>query len=307
MSNKTKKDILVKGREIVSINGEINDLKDGKISVLDHCFLYGDGVFEGIRFNNGKVLFHREHMQRLYASAEVIRLPMISEQEYESLLFKAIIASGLNSGYVRVIVTRGVGALDINPQKCTNSKLVIIVANLKLYPEEFYEKGLKVIVAKTTKIPYTSFDCRVKSCNYLNNVMATWEYLDSGASEAIQTDEKGIVSEATVDNIFGIRDNTLFTPGTETNCLEGITRAKIMKIASQQEMRVEQGRYTPHDFMFADEVFLTGTGAGVIPVTQIEHKIIGNGLIGERTRKLREVYEANQNEYGTSIYEGLHN
>ncbi|HSK74322.1 MAG TPA: aminotransferase class IV [Pyrinomonadaceae bacterium] len=302
MTNKTKKEILVKGREIVSINGEIYDLKDGKISVLDHCFLYGDGIFEGIRFNNGKVLFHREHMQRLYTSAEVIRLPMISEQEYESLLFNAIKASNLSSGYLRVIVTRGIGALDINPQKCTNSKLVIIVANLKLYPEEFYEKGLKIIVAKTTKIPYTSFDCRVKSCNYLNNIMATWEFIDRGASEAIQTDEKGIVSEATVDNIFGIKGNTLFTPSTETNCLEGITRTKIMEIANQQKMNVEQGCYTPHDFMFADEVFLTGTGAGVIPVTQIEHKIIGNGLIGDKTRRLREIYESNQDEYSTSIY-----
>lgn len=290
------------GREIVSINGEITDLKDGKISVLDHCFLYGDGVFEGVRFINRKVLFHREHMRRFYNSAEMLRLPMPDPAEYESRLFAAIAASNLVSGYVRVVLTRGVGALDINPLKCKDSKLVIIVASLKLYPDEFYEKGLKVIVARTTKIPYKSFDCRVKSCNYLNNVMATWEFLDRDASEAIQTDEHGIVSEATVDNIFGITGELLFTPGTETNCLEGITRAKIMQIALEQGFRVEEGRYTPHDFMFADEVFLTGTGAGVIPVTQIEHKVIGSGLMGSKTRRLREAYEAGLDSFCTPIH-----
>lgn len=289
------------GREIVSINGEITDLKDGKISVLDHCFLYGDGVFEGVRFINRKVLFHREHMKRFYNSAEMLRLPTPAPAEYESRLFAAIAASNLVSGYVRVVLTRGVGALDINPLKCKDSKLVIIVASLKLYPDEFYEKGLKVIVARTTKIPYKSFDCRVKSCNYLNNVMATWEFLDRDASEAIQTDEQGIVSEATVDNIFGIKGELLFTPGTETNCLEGITRARIMQLASEEGFRVEEGRYTPHDFMFADEVFLTGTGAGVIPVTQIEHKVIGNGLMGSKTRRLREAYEASLDSFCTPI------
>lgn len=288
-------------REIVSIDGEIFDLREGKISVLDHCFLYGDGVFEGIRFLNRKVLFHQEHLTRLYSSADVLRLPMPARQEYERLLFAAIKASNMISGYIRAIVTRGIGALDINPLKCSNSKIVIIVANLKLYPSEFYEKGLKVIVARTSKIPYRSFDCRVKSCNYLNNVMATWEFIDRGASEAIQTDEQGIVSEATVDNIFGIKNEVLFTPGTETNCLEGITRGKIMEIAAQQGLKVEQGRYTPHDFMFADEVFLTGTGAGVIPITQIEHKIIGDGLMGSKTRLLRTAYESGLDSFSTPI------
>lgn len=288
-------------REVVSINGEICDLRDGKISVLDHCFLYGDGAFEGIRFLGAGILFHREHTARLYASADVLRLPMPPPREYEELLFAAVRASAMTEGYVRVVVTRGVGALDINPAKCSESKLVIIVAKFKLYPEEFYEKGLKVIVARTAKIPYRSLDCRVKSCNYLNNIMATWEFIDRGASEAIQTDERGVVSEATVDNIFGIRGGVLFTPGTDSNCLEGITRARIMRIAAERGFKVEEGQYTPREFMLADEVFLTGTGAGIIPVTQIEHKIIGSGTIGVETRRLRETYESTLHECCTPV------
>lgn len=292
----------MEGREVVSINGEVTALADGKISVLDHCFLYGDGIFEGIKFINNRVLFHQEHMDRLYESGEMLRLPMPARIEYESQLFGAIKASKLTSGYIRAIVTRGIGALDINPLKCSNSKVIIIVAQLNLYPEEFYEKGLKVIIARTRKMPFTSFNGRVKSCNYLNNVMATWEFLDRGASEAIQTDENGIVSEATVDNIFGIRNETLFTPSMDTNCLAGITRAKIIDIAREQGLEVHEGRYTAHDFMFADEVFLTGTGAGVIPVTQIEHKEIGDGLMGPRTRMLRRNYEGSLESFGTPVY-----
>lgn len=284
-------------REIASINGEIFDLKEAKISVLDHCFLYGDGIFEGIRIINKKILLHKEHMGRLYKSAAMVRIPMIAEEEYEKQLFAAVKASNLDSGYIRVVVTRGIGDLGINPKKCLNSKLVIIVANLKLYPEELYEKGLKLIIARTKKIPHTSFDCSIKSCNYINNVMATWELIDREADEAIMTSENGIVSEATVDNIFGIKGTTLFTPGMETNCLGGITREKIMEIARGQGMEVAEGRFTPKDFMLADEVFLTGTGAGIIPVAKIEHFVIGNGRMGPKSRKLREEYESRIEEF----------
>lgn len=289
------------GREIVSINGEVVPFHEARISVLDHCFLYGDGVFEGIRFQDRKVHFHAEHMGRLYASARSLRLPMLAPEEYERHLFQAIEASGMASGYVRAIVTRGVGALDINPAKCRDSKLVIIVARLQLYPAQLYETGLRIIVARTQKIPYQSFDCRIKSCNYLNNVMATWEYLDRGASEALQTDAQGFVSEATVDNVFGVRGDVLFTPGLDMNCLEGITRAKVMDLAAGMGMRVEEGRYTPSDFMAADEMFLTGTGAGVMPVTRIEHQVIGDGAMGPRTREILRRFEVLVDETATPI------
>lgn len=291
----------MEGREIASINGKIFDLKDAKISVLDHCFLYGDGIFEGIRLINKKILLHNEHMQRLYNSASIVRIPMVSKEEYQKQLFAAVKASNISSGYIRLVVTRGIGDLGINPAKCSDPKLVIIVTNLKLYPEELYETGLKLIVARTRKIPYTSFDCRIKACNYINNVMATWELIDRGADEAIMTDECGIVSEATVDNIFGIKGNTLFTPSLDTNCLEGITRNKILEIAIGQKMNVVEGRFTPRDFILADEVFLTGTGAGIIPATKIENHTIGTGNMGKKTRKLREEYESRIEEFCTQV------
>ena len=288
-------------REIASIDGQIFDLKDAKISVLDHCFLYGDGIFEGIRLINKKLLLHKEHMQRLYNSASKIRIPMVPKEQYEKQLFEAVRASNLKSGYIRVVATRGIGDLGINPAKCSNSRLVIIVATLKLYPEELYEKGLKLIIARTRKIPYNSFDCSVKSCNYLNNIMATWEIVDRKSDEAIMTDENGIVSEATVDNLFGIKGNMLFTSSLDTNCLEGITRNKIIEIAKSQNLEVVEGRFTSGDFMLADEVFLTGTGAGIIPVTKIEEQVIGKGIIGEKTKNLRQEYESRIEEFCTEV------
>lgn len=288
-------------REIASIDGEIFDLKDAKISVLDHCFLYGDGIFEGIRLINGKLLLHKEHMQRLYNSASIVRIPMIPKEQYGKQLFEAVKASGLKSGYIRVVVTRGIGDLGINPARCSNPRLVIIAATLKLYPEELYEKGLKLIIARTRKIPYASFDCRVKSCNYLNNIMATWEIADRKSDEAIMTDENGIASEATVDNIFGIKGSRLFTPSLDTNCLEGVTRNKIIEIAKGQNMQVVEGRFTSRDFMLADEVFLTGTAAGIIPVTKIEEHVIGKGFIGEKTKSLRQEYELRIEEFCTEV------
>jgi branched-chain amino acid aminotransferase len=288
-------------REVASINGKIVDLRDATIPVLDHCVLYGDGVFEGIRFINRKIIFHQEHLIRLKASANALRLPVGLLDNYEEQLFGAVEASGLSSGYVRILLTRGIGELDINPTKCSQAKLIVIVARLNLYPDAFYENGLKVIVARTIKTPFRSFDCRIKACNYLNNIMATWEFIDRGASEAIMTDEHGIVSEATVDNIFGVRNKTLFTPSIETNCLEGITRATVMKIAEGHGLAVQEGNYTPRDFMLAEEVFLTGTGAGVVPVSQIEQMTIGKGGIGAITRRIRQEYEARLESFGTTI------
>lgn len=288
-------------KEVVSINGDIFDLKDGKISILDHCLLFGDGIFEGIRFIDRKVLLHQEHLDRLYKSAAGIRLPMVPPQEYEHQLFCAIRASNLQSGYIRVLATRGIGELDLNPSKCTDAKLIIIVATLKLFPDELYERGIKLIVARTNKIPSRSFDCGIKSCNYLSNIMALWESIDQGASEAIMTDENGIVSETTMANIFGVEGGLLFTPSLETNCLAGITRAKVIDIASRQGVSIKQGRYTGDDFRHADEVFLTGTGVGILPVTQIENQKIGDGTMGKITRLLRSAYEQQLESFCTPV------
>ena len=209
-------------RGIVSIDGEIFDIEDGKISVLDHCFLYGDGVFEGLRLINKKILFHKEHMTRLYDSAKFVRIPMMPKKEYEKLLFGAVKSSNLDYGYIRVVATRGIGDLGVNPARCLGPKLVIIVTSLELYPEELYENGLRLVVAKTKKIPYESLNCGVKSCNYLNNIMARWESVDRGADEAVMIDGNGFVSEATLDNIFGVKGSTLFTPGRDSALLTSI-------------------------------------------------------------------------------------
>ena len=288
-------------REIVSIDGEIFDLKDGKISVLDHCFLYGDGVFEGIRMIGRGILFHKEHMERLYESAKFVRIPMMPKKEYEKYLFNAVKSSNLDSCYVRIVVTRGIGDMGVNPAKCSGSKLVIIVTSLKLYPEKLYEHGLKLIVAKTRKTPFASLNCGIKSCNYLNNVMAKWEAVDVGADEAVMAGEGGIVSEATLDNIFGVKGNTLFTPGLETNCLPGITREKIMEVAAKLGMKVVEGAFTSNDFISADEVFLTGTGASIVPVTIIENKTIGSGKMGPNTKRLRDEYNLRIKEFCTAV------
>jgi len=286
-------------REIASINGEIFDLHQAKIPVLDHCFLYGDGVFEGVRLINGGLLFHKEHLNRLYNSAEITRLQMPEKDKFEKEIFAAVKASGMQNGYLRIVISRGTGSLGINPKKCPTPTSVIIVSSLSIFPEEVYQKGLKLIVAKTRKIPLSTFDCRAKSCNYLSNIMAVWECIDQQADEAIMLTQQDFVSEGSVENIFALIGKRLITPSTATNCLEGITRARIIEIARAQNLQVEEGLFTVHDFQLADEVFLTGTGAGVVPVSQIERTKIGTGQIGEKTKRIREKYESTLGEFFT--------
>ena len=289
-------------KEIVSIDGNVFSKEDAKISVFDHCLLYGDGVFEGIRIIGNKVILLDSHIDRLYASAKNIRLKMPFEKEkMKGQILKACKESGIENGYIRLVMTRGIGDLGINPAKCANGKTIIIVAKLALYPEERYENGLKVVFTPTRKISVQNWNGRVKSCNYLNNIMATWEFLDGNADEGIMLDLNGYVSEATVDNVFAIRGNKLFTPSLATNCLEGITRNAVMEIAKEKGMEVEEGFYVYHDFITADEIFLTGTGAGIIPVTKTNTAEISGGKIGEKTRALRSAYEARIKETGTQI------
>jgi len=285
--------------ELVSINGEIVEAENAKISVFDHCFLYGDGVFEGVKLINGGILFHAEHRERLYRSAAIVRIEMPSRFQFDAELFKVVKASGLKDGYLRVVISRGTGTLGINPNKCPSPTRVIMASTIKVFPAELYEKGLKMIVAKTQKLALKSFDCRAKSCNYLTNIMAAWEFLDAQAEEAIMLDQNGFVSEGTVDNIFAFHGKRLITPSLNTNCLEGITRKKIMELADGQGYTVEEGLFTAHDFKFADEVFLTGTGAGVIPVSNIETMQIGEGRIGPKTKALRAEYERRIPEFLT--------
>ena len=288
------------GKDVALIDGQkIVGADEASVSVFDHCLLYGDGIFEGIRLIQNGVLLHEEHTDRLYRSAEVIRLKMPDRKTYCQMLKRTIEASGYADGYIRVIVTRGKGSLGVSPLKCTTPSVIIIVSQISLYPEAMYQTGLHIITARTQKISVKSLDCRVKACQYLNNVMASWEYIDRGAQDAIMLDERGFVSECTVANIFGISGNTLFTPSLDTNCLEGCTRKKTLELAQEKGFEIKEGLFVVRDFAFADEVFLTGTGAGLIPVTKIDHTTIGAGGMGAKTKMLRGTYESRIQEFCT--------
>lgn len=277
---------------VVCINGEISSLETATVPILERGLLYGDGVFEGIRFIKKKILFHQEHLERFYRSAEVVKIALPARELYEKWIRATVAASAMENGYLRVVGTRGAGEMGITPKPHYKPNLYIIATTIQLYSEELYQSGIRVIVAKTKKIPHASFDCSVKSLNYLPNIMALREALDAGAAEALMTDERGIVSEATVENVFGIRGKELFTPSFDTNCLHGVTRGAIIAIARELGFSVTEGHFTPDDFKKADEVFLTGTGAGMVPVSQIDDTTIGSGSIGPKTRELRTTYES---------------
>lgn len=289
------------GKDVVCIDGKVVGAEEASVSVFDHCLLYGDGVFEGIRLINKSILLHEEHTERLYRSAEVLRLAMPDKKSYNKMLKETVEASGYHDAYIRVVITRGKGSLGVSPLKCAAPSIIIIVAQISLYPEQMYQTGLSVITARTQKISVKSLDCRVKACQYLNNIMASWEYIDRGAQDAIMLDERGFVSECTVANIFGISGNTIFTPSLDTNCLEGCTRNKALDLAREKGFEVKEGLFVVRDFMFADEVFLTGTGAGLIAVTKIDQAKIGNGAMGPKTKMLRDTYESRIQEFCTPL------
>ena len=291
------------GQPVASINGRIIPLEQAKISVLDHGLLYGDGVFEGIRLTSHGVLFHREHTERLYASSRALEFTgLASSDVYEQWLFEAIRSSGFDIAYLRVLITRGCGELDIDPRKCLHPTLIIIVDRLKLYPKELFEDGLHVIIAQTRKIPKACIDGQIKSCNYLNNIMATLEYLKAaGAREALMVGTDGFLSEGTVDNVFGVEQGALFTPDLSTNCLAGITRRAVIQIAREIGLHVEELRCQETKFERADEVFLTGTGAGVVPVTKVGDRVIGDGKAGPVTKRLRLEFEKRMPQFCTPV------
>lgn len=278
--------------DVVSIDGRIHKPEEATVNVFDHGLLYGDGVFEGIRIIDGGILLLDEHVERLYASAQAIRLAVNrTPKEMKHDILNAVRQSGIADGYIRLVLTRGIGDLGLNPRRCPHSRTIIIVASIALYPEELYEQGLDVAVCNTRKTTATQLTGRAKSCNYLNNIQAVWDYLDQGCHEGLMLTPDGYVSEATADNVFGIRGDVLFTPSLDTNCLPGITRAQILRIAAETSFRVEEGHYRAEDFIQADEVFLTGTGAGIIAVAKLDAKTVGSGTMGPKTRQLRAEYE----------------
>jgi branched-chain amino acid aminotransferase len=273
----------------IYINGKLYDKADAKISVYDHGLLYGDGVFEGIRVYNGKVFRLREHVERLYESARHIQLEIpISREKMAEAINSTVLANGRQEGYIRALVTRGAGSLGLDPGKTSDPQVIIIVEDIALYPRELYDRGLDIITAGTIRNHPDALNPRIKSLNYLNNIIAKMEAIQAGCLEALMLNHKGEVSECTGDNIFIIKRGTLKTPPLDAGILEGVTRNAVLELARAVQMPVQEVALTRHDIYTADECFLTGTAAEVIPVVKCDGRLIGNGHPGPLTKQLRE-------------------
>jgi len=273
------------------MNDRLVDESQAAVSVFDHGLLYGDGVFEGIRVYNGKVFEHDAHIARLYQSARAIRLQIpVNESVMKDYVEKTVAANNLSDGYVRLVVTRGVGSLGLNPFTCKQAQIIIIASTIQLYPEEFYENGLKVISANTVRNHPLSVPPQVKSLNYLNNIMAKMEAIDRNMLEAIMYNHQGYVAEATGDNVFIVKNGVLITPPVSAGSLDGITRQVVIKLAKQAGLEVKEMTLSRFDLYAADEIFLTGTAAEIIGIVEIDGRQIGTGKTGTITRQLRKKF-----------------
>lgn len=271
----------------IYISGKLYNKEDAKISVFDHGLLYGDGVFEGMRSYGGKVFRHDDHLDRLYASARAICLEIpLPVNEMKSAVEETLAVNKIKDGYIRLIVTRGCGTLGLDPYQCRAPEVIIIADKVALYPEDFYEKGLEIVTAGTIRNHPAALNPRVKSLNYLNNIMAKIEGLQAGCIETLMLNHKGEVAECTGDNVFIVRKGKLYTPPTDAGILEGITRDAVMELGREAGMEVLETALTRHDIFIADEMFLTGSAAEVIPVIKVDSRKIGDGVPGPVTKDL---------------------
>lgn len=275
----------------IFIDGQYYDEQNAKISVFDHGLLYGDGIFEGIRAYNGRVFKLKEHIDRLFYSAKAILLNMpMSHAEICKAVVDTCRQNNIRDGYIRLLVTRGVGGLGLNPNKCKSPSVVVIADKIQLYPAEYYEKGLTIITVPTTRNLHSALNPAIKSLNYLNNILAKIEANNGGCEEAIMLNAEGFVAECTGDNIFMVKGNQLLTPPLSAGALYGITRGVVMDLARQAGLQVSEPNLTRYDLFNADECFLTGTGAEVVPVVKIDGRVIGTGTPGPKTRELVKKY-----------------
>jgi branched-chain amino acid aminotransferase len=273
----------------IYIDGKLHDRGDARISVFDHGLLYGDGVFEGIRIYGGKVFRLRDHIRRLYASAKAlaIEIPMKQEEMAEAVL-GTVAANNREDGYIRLLVTRGEGPLGLDPASCAKPSVIIIVADIQLYPAEYYEKGIKLVTASTRRIPPECLDPRIKSLNYLNNILAKLEARRSGAPEAVMLTTEGLVAECTADNIFVVKSGRLLTPRPCKGALDGITMRTVFELAHARGNECREADLSRYDLYTADECFITGTGAELVPVIEIDGRTVDGGKPGPLTLALIE-------------------
>jgi branched-chain amino acid aminotransferase len=286
----------------IYLNGKIVPEREAKISVFDHGLLYGDGVFEGIRAYNGNVFMLDEHIERLYRSAKAIDLTMpMTRRAMANAVVKTCLANRITNGYIRLVVTRGVGTLGLNPYTCKKPQVIIIAGSIQLYPKKLYEDGLRLVTVGTTRNLAEAVNPNIKSLNYLNNVLAKIEAINSGVLEAVMLNSRGEVAEATGDNIFVVKGSTLLTPPVSAGILEGITRNCVMSLAVREGFKVREVSMSRYDLYTADEVFLTGTAAEVIGAVDVDKRVIGNGRPGRVTQHLERCFHDFASSTGTPI------
>ncbi len=288
----------------IFIDGKYYDERNAKISVFDHGLLYGDGIFEGIRAYHGRVFKLREHIDRLFYSAKAILLDMpMSPAQISRAVLEACRKNKIRDGYIRLVVTRGVGSLGLNPKSCKRPSVIVIADKIQLYPPGVYRRGLDIITVPTARNLHSALNPAIKSLNYLNNILAKIEANQGGCEEAVMLNAEGFVAECTGDNVFIVKNGTLATPPLSAGALYGITRQTVMELAEEAGLKVSEPNLTRYDLFCADECFLTGTGAEIVPVVKIDGRVIGGGKPGPVTRQLEDEYHALTKVSGEPIYE----
>lgn len=287
----------------IHIDGQLLDESEAKISVFDHGLLYGDGVFEGIRFYNNRVFRLDEHIERLYDSAKAIHLTIpIEPAAMIAATLETIRANDLHDGYIRLVVTRGVGGLGLSPYRCKKASIIVIASTIALYDPEVYQKGLKLVTCATRRPNHDALSPAVKSLNYLSNVMAKVEAIAADGDEGVMLNAAGYVAECTGDNIFYVKKGVIYTPPVHAGALDGITRKAVIELAQSRGYRLVEQEMARYELYTSDELFLTGTAAEVVPVRIYDQRIIGDGTPGPVTRELMTAFHELANSTGTPIY-----
>lgn len=290
--------------QLIFLNGQFVKKEDAVVSVYDHGFLYGDGVFEGIRSYSGNVFRLEEHLRRLYDSAKSIMLTIpYTKEEMTDIVVETLRQNKLKDGYIRLVVSRGVGDLGLSPYTCARAQVIVIAEPLRIFPKELYETGLEIVTVATRRNRSDVLSPMVKSLNYLNNILVKIEANLAGVQEALMLNDQGYVAEGSADNVFIVKDNKILTPPGHVGALVGVTRNAIMDIARKQGYEVTEAVFTRHDVYTADEVFLTGTAAEVIAVNKVDGRIIGEGKPGPVTKKLLENFRELTLTDGVKVYD----